>query len=451
MELRNYQEKIIDELMTPLKSAIIQARMGAGKTLTVLEWFQRYRDHCVSIGQKKPRMLIIGPIACVDDVWPNEVAKWGFDFTIELLHGKPKEIKPADIYTINFESQDFALSQNDKLGCTVLVVDESSKIKNPKSKRTKQLLQSATGFTRRIGLTGTPRPKSELDLFTQLTLIDLGKENGKSFYRWREKYFYCGYNKWDWKIRPDGEAAIDSWSRKNMIVLDKKDEVELPELLENIVELTMDASTEKQYKKMKRELLSTFGDMDVLASSAGVAYQKLKQMASGFIFENPNDELDCKPWRINYQKADAVVDKIEELQGKQVVIFYQHIPLVDAVCEKLKELKISFARCGGSKTVDAIKRFRSGEAQCLISHYDSIGYGVNLQDFGCNDVFIIQPPESASDYDQAICRVHRPGVLSTVFVTIFLTKNTVDCLAFDRCKNRIKSQAEFIRRLVIED
>ena len=55
---------------------------------------------------------------------------------------------------------------------TLLVVDESSTIKNPKAIRTKKLLELAIHAKYRRILTGTPVTQGPLDLFTQFRFLD---------------------------------------------------------------------------------------------------------------------------------------------------------------------------------------------------------------------------------------------------------------------------------------
>ena len=70
-------------------------------------------------------------------------------------------------------------------------IDESTTIKNPAAKRTKNILslRSLTKY-RRI-LTGSPVTKSPLDLFSQCNFLDPWLLNQQSYYAFRTRYAIC--------------------------------------------------------------------------------------------------------------------------------------------------------------------------------------------------------------------------------------------------------------------
>ena len=79
------------------------------------------------------------------------------------------------------------LSSHDAL----MGVDESTTIKNPSAKRTKNILslRSLTKY-RRI-LTGSPVTKSPLDLFSQCNFLDPWLLDQSSYYSFRTRYAVC--------------------------------------------------------------------------------------------------------------------------------------------------------------------------------------------------------------------------------------------------------------------
>ena len=71
---------------------------------------------------------------------------------------------------------------------TLLAIDESTTIKNPKAKRTKSiLLLSKRDKYRRI-LTGSPVTKSPLDLYTQCNFLNEFLLGFSSYYAFRNRY-----------------------------------------------------------------------------------------------------------------------------------------------------------------------------------------------------------------------------------------------------------------------
>ena len=70
---------------------------------------------------------------------------------------------------------------------TLIAVDESTTIKNPKAKRTKNILDLATMARYRRILTGAPVTKNPLDLFTQCYFLDPYHLDHQSYYSFRTR------------------------------------------------------------------------------------------------------------------------------------------------------------------------------------------------------------------------------------------------------------------------
>ena len=80
-------------------------------------------------------------------------------------------------------AQKFMLSHK-----TMMVIDESTTIKNPKALRTKNILQLADHSQYRRILTGAPVTKNPLDLFTQCYFLDPFHLDHQSYYSFRTRY-----------------------------------------------------------------------------------------------------------------------------------------------------------------------------------------------------------------------------------------------------------------------
>ncbi|HIN73870.1 MAG TPA: ATP-dependent helicase, partial [Gammaproteobacteria bacterium] len=71
---------------------------------------------------------------------------------------------------------------------TLMVVDESTTIKNPKAKRTRTIIDLSTDAAYRRILTGSPVTKNPLDLFTQCYFLDPYHLDHQSYYSFRTRY-----------------------------------------------------------------------------------------------------------------------------------------------------------------------------------------------------------------------------------------------------------------------
>ena len=137
-------------------------------------------------------------------------------------------------------------------------IDESTTIKNPEAKRTKNIvsLRPLTKY-RRI-LTGSPVTKSPLDLFTQCYFLDPYLLDQSSYYVFRTRYAVCR------KINVSGRQVEIVVGYRNLAELSEKlkpfsyrvlkdDCLDLPKktFMKRTVELTDEQK--KVYKQMKHD------------------------------------------------------------------------------------------------------------------------------------------------------------------------------------------------------
>ena len=189
-ELTDEQKEIICAcVMRPYLA--IWADMGAGKTAITLHAIAEL----LRLGFIR-RAVVVAPRAVADSTWAQESALWDDtkDLRVVVLRGTPSKRKaqaatPAEIYCIG---RDGLAEKGEHRGCiasadlkalaadavnTLLVVDEASSIKNPRSSRFRALAYFKWG--RVIELTGTPTPQGVADVWSQAYLLDRGEHSGK--------------------------------------------------------------------------------------------------------------------------------------------------------------------------------------------------------------------------------------------------------------------------------
>lgn len=134
------------------------------------------------------RVLVIAPLRVAEDTWSRESDKWDHlrHLRISKVLGSAKRrlqalSTPADIYIINRDNVVWLIRQcGNRWPFDMVVVDELSSFKNPKSQRFKALKKLSPLFKRFIGLTGTPAPRNLMDLWPELYLIDRGAPFGQN-------------------------------------------------------------------------------------------------------------------------------------------------------------------------------------------------------------------------------------------------------------------------------
>ncbi len=414
----------------------------------------------------KKKTLIIAPLRVAHLVWPSEIMKWlnfnNIKYTV--LHGPDKEKQflrnDVGVYIINPEGMEWLhtmMHKHRRFPWEVLFVDESTKFKSPKSKRFKILKPMLKMFKRRYILTGSLTSSGLLDVWAQIYILDMGRALGDSFYKYRNKYFYqADYQGFKWEPHPWALAEIRKAIEPFCIHLSASDHLDLPEFVENDIYVELPEKIMKQYKQMEDKLFSELSydeeSFKVVASSAGVAYGKCRQIIQGFLFEHL-DELEKakgtkpKAHHIHHEKLDVLEDFVESLNGSPALVAFHYKPDL----ENLKSRFPDMPYIGSGVTIDQTKiieaDWNKGKYALLGGHPMSMGHGLNLQESGHNVIWYTMT-DSWELYDQFNRRVYRQGFKgSRVIVTRIIVKNTIDEASVINLQNRGKTQSDMLSAL----
>jgi superfamily II DNA or RNA helicase len=171
--LRSYQQRAATYLYER-DAAFLIAPLGAGKGAAALTAFADLRRD----GHRR-HALVIAPKLVATTVWPEEVASWPHlaHLRVAVLDGRPerrrallaaapaREITVIGIDLVPWLVDELAAVADGHPLFDVLVIDETSRLRDPTGKRSRALLRVGARFRTRWGLTGTPRPNSSRDLF----------------------------------------------------------------------------------------------------------------------------------------------------------------------------------------------------------------------------------------------------------------------------------------------
>ena len=195
--LRSYQQRATTFLYGN-DAAFLIAPLGAGKGAAALTGIaELIRD-----GQRR-HALVIAPKLVATTVWPQEVASWAHlrHLRVAVLNGGPKrrrellaaaparELTVIAIDLVPWLVDELAGLADDHPLFDALIIDETSRLKDPSGKRARALLKIAGRFRTRWGLTGTPRPNSAMDLFMPTAIITDGALWGRAFVPWQKRHF----------------------------------------------------------------------------------------------------------------------------------------------------------------------------------------------------------------------------------------------------------------------
>lgn len=419
---------------------------GLGKTSCTLAAFDLLKEAGIV-----SNMLVICPLRPMYETWPTEVEKWN-DFknlTYTFLHGPNKANNvhsKADIYLINPEGLKWL--NNYKWKFDMLVVDESTKFKNNKSKRFQMLKKRLQQFKRRYILTGTPAPNGLIDLWSQIYMLDGGAALGKYITHYRRSYFYPliqnGHIVYKWGLSADSEKLITEKIKPITIRLDQKDYLKLPDLIIKDYYVDLPSKAKKIYKEMEKEFIVELKKTKIVtATNAAAMTIKIRQIANGGLYTSIK-----KDWEnIHYEKAKVAAEIVDELAGKRVLISYDFKHDRERIMEELKEFEPRYIG-GGVSAISAKKRlkdWKNGSYPVLLGHPASISHGLNLQ--SGNHIILHSLTWNLEDNDQFIQRLWRQGQKKTVFVYRIIARNTIDEMIIDALAGKARTQNSLLDKL----
>jgi SNF2 family DNA or RNA helicase len=349
----------------------------------------------------------------------------------------------ADIYLINLENVAWLVAAQPKLVFTNLVIDESSRFKDPSTKRFKALKKHLKGFSRRLILTGTPTPQGMGDLWSQVGILDLGERLETSLTRFRDKYMMPDQMNrhtkviYSWKLQPGADTLINDKISDICYSLKAEDYLELPELTTLYHKIEIEKPIRAKYDELRKDMVVDIKKEKITAPTAAALANKLLQFTSGAVYNEDGESQEIHRAKLEY------LESIMEESSSPTLVFY-HFK------HSLQRLRLQFPQAVVLDD-DNIEAWRRGEIRMLIAHPQSGGIGINLQ---CNVGDTAQTvwfdlPWSSENYIQANARIYRQGQEKPVIIHHLVVANSVDEQVVKVLEGKINLQEALLDALVI--
>ena len=426
-DLHSYQKFCVDFIEEHPNCGVF-LDMGLGKTIISLTAI----SHLLYDSFEVSRVLIIAPLRVARDTWIAELSKWEHlrGLKMERVIGTPKErvaalSRRAEMYIINRENVEWLVKHfaGRRMPFDMLVIDELSSFKNSKAKRFLALKKILPQFSRVVGLTGTPAPNGLEDLWPQVFLLDRGVRLGRTMKSYLDMFFDTPNSWLPYKHELKTGAEEEIYKRLGDICVSMRaaDHLEMPERVDNIVEVMLSAREEKLYRQMERDMLLPYADGDVLALNAASLAGKLLQLANGAVYDEFHNVRV-----LHERKLDALEDLMEAANGKPLLVMY-------AFQHDLTRIQEHFGKYTTEtpegvrelKTSADIEDWNEGRIRVAVTQPASTGHGLNLQHGGRTIVWF-GLNWSLELYEQANARLWRQGQKQTVVIHHLVTKGTMD-------------------------
>ena len=325
----------------------------------------------------------------------------------------------------------------------MVIVDESTTIKNRKAARTKSIvaLQNLSKY-RRI-LTGSPITKSPMDLFSQCEFLSPKCLGFNSYYSFQGRYAtvqqrtmgprsfqqITGYRRLD-----ELNQRLDKFSNRIL----KQDCLDLPDktyILRN-VDLTPEQA--RVYEQMKKLALAKLENGE-LATTASVLTQimRLQQICCGFL---QPDEGEIEPIKNN--RLDELLEVIEETQGKVIIwasYTYDIKKIRDALAEKYGEDSVAcyYGETPQDERQEIVDKFQDMDnpLRFFVGQPKTGGYGITLT--AAHTVVYYSNSYDLEIRLQSEDRAHRIGQTNKVTYIDLVSPRTIDEKILGALRNKI--------------
>lgn len=422
--LHEYQKRAVEHIINIKKCGLFMD-MGLGKTVSTLTAINTLMNDYLEIN----KVLIIAPKRVIESVWQQETQEWEHlkHLRCSIISGTEKKRleklkEKADIYLISRDNIGWlcGLYGGGMLPFDMLVIDESSSFKNPKSQRFKALKLVRNSFDRTVILTGTPSPNSLLDLWPQVYLLDGGQRLGKTITSYRNDYFNAGKRNgaiiFQYVPKKGAEKEIYRHISDICMSMKAEDYLNLPKRIDNYVRINLPLTLQKKYNDFEKDqILELLNSGEITAVSAAALSNKLLQFANGAVYDE-----DRNVHEIHNLKIEAVNEIIENNEGKPVLIAYTYKHDLQRLQESLKK----YNPVKLEKDED-IQNWNAGKIKVLLLHPASGGHGLNLQTGG-NTIIWFGQTWSLELYMQFNARLHRQGQREAVIIHHLICSNTID-------------------------
>ena len=331
---------------------------------------------------------------------------------------------------------------------TLMAIDESTTIKNPGAKRTKNILKLSEDAKYRRIMTGSPVTKNPLDLYSQCEFLSPWLLDFTSYYAFRNRYAEMktlhlhgrSVQVVD-KFKNLGELS-DQLKGFSYRVL-KEDCLDLPDKIYMKRNIKLSPDQKKLYLQMKETALANLNGKQVTTVNALTQLMRLHQITCGHF---TSDDGSTQP--IVNNRIDELMNVLEETEGKAIIwAHYQydiHAIIKNIVKEYGPESVVDYyGLTPQDERQPNIKKFQD-DPRCrfMVGTPSTGGYGITLT--AANTVIYYSNGYDLEKRLQSEDRAHRIGQQKSVTYVDLICNETVDEKIVEALRKKINIASEVL-------
>ena len=331
---------------------------------------------------------------------------------------------------------------------TLMAIDESTTIKTPTAKRTKNIIDLGEMAKYRRIMTGSPVTKNPLDLFTQCYFLDPYLLDFASYYAFRNRYAIMK----TMNVRGRSIQIVHKFQNLNELsdlvkkfsyrVL-KEDCLDLPpkNFIKRHITLTPDQF--KVYQQMKKEAISTLNGKVSSTMTVLTQLMRLHQITCGhFTADDGTTQL------LPNNRITELMNILEETEGKAIIwANYQRdiTQIIEHITKQYGSGSVVdyYGLTPQDERQDNIRKFQNGnECRFLVGTPQTGGYGITLTK--ANTVIYYSNGYDLEKRLQSEDRAHRIGQKKNVTYIDIICEDTVDEKIVKALRDKINIASEVL-------
>ena len=330
----------------------------------------------------------------------------------------------------------------------LMAIDESTTIKTPTAKRTKNIIGLGKLSKYRRIMTGSPVTKNPLDLYTQCEFLDPYLLDFASYYAFRNRYAEMttmnvrGRSIQVVKEFRHLDELADSLKSFSYRVL-KKDCLDLPPKNWTKRYISLTKEQEKIYEQMKKHALAMLNGKVTTTVTVLTQLMRLQQITCGHFVADDGTTQEVKNNRIT-----ELMDVLNETEGKAIIWGHWQRDIQNIVNEIEKahgpgSVVSYYGLTPQDERQDNIRKFQSDpKCRFLVGTPSTGGYGITLT--AANTVIYYSNGYDLEKRLQSEDRAHRIGQKKNVTYIDIIAEKTVDEKIQESLRKKINIASEVL-------
>jgi SNF2 family DNA or RNA helicase len=330
----------------------------------------------------------------------------------------------------------------------LMAVDESTTIKTPTAKRTKNIIDLGEYAKYRRIMTGSPVTKNPLDLYTQCYFLDPYLLDHGSYYSFRNRYAIMKSMhvrgrtiQVVHKFQNLGELS-DKLQGFSYRVL-KEDCLDLPP--KNFIKrhITLTPDQKKVYDQMKKQAIATLNGKVSSTLTVLTQLMRLHQITCGHFTADDGSEQ-----QVESNRMPELMSILEETEGKAIIwANYQRdvLNIINSIIKKYGPGSVVdyYGLTAQENRQENIKKFQNNkECRFIVGTPQTGGYGITLTQ--ANTVIYYSNGYDLEKRLQSEDRAHRIGQKKTVTYVDLICEETVDEKIVKALRDKINIASEVL-------